>query len=99
MLKAFLQGKPFGHPLHPALVHFPIGLFVLGLILDLASYFVGEASNSMVRASYYALTLGVGEPCSRPYPILRLVQYRLDHPQRKRPYSYDPHLNATRCLG
>ena len=36
MLKAFLQGKPFGHPLHPALVHFPIGLFVLSLILDIA---------------------------------------------------------------
>jgi uncharacterized membrane protein len=52
MLKAFLQGKPFGHPLHPALVHFPIGLFVLGLILDLASYFFVESSISMVRASF-----------------------------------------------
>ena len=28
MLKSLLQGKPLGHPLHPILVHLPIGLFL-----------------------------------------------------------------------
>ena len=36
-MKDLLQGKPFGHPLHPILVHFPVGLFVLSLLLDLAA--------------------------------------------------------------
>jgi len=58
MLKAFLQGKPFGHPLHPALVHFPIGLFILSLMLDLTSYLL-DASNSVVRASFYAMAFGI----------------------------------------
>ena len=38
MLKSFLQGKPIRHPLHPVLIHFPIGLFVLSLLLDLGSF-------------------------------------------------------------
>ena len=62
MLKAFLQGKPFGHPLHPALVHFPIGFFILSLLLDMASYVWGY-STELFRASFYAMRnklLGAG---------------------------------------
>jgi uncharacterized membrane protein/nitrite reductase/ring-hydroxylating ferredoxin subunit len=83
MLKAFLQGKPFRHPLHPALVHFPIGLFILSLILDLASY-LGDSSNHLVRASFYAMALGFG------IGLLAILagladrsDIRLDHPARK----------------
>ena len=84
MLKAFLQGKYFGHPLHPALVHFPIGLFVLGLILDLASYFFGNSSNSMVRASYYALAFGLGGALLAALAgFADWSDIRLDHPAKK----------------
>lgn len=83
MLKALLQGKPFRHPLHPALVHFPLGLLILSLILDIASY-VALASNNLVRASFYAMTMGVA------FGILAALaglvdrsDIRLDHPARK----------------
>ena len=57
MFKALLQGKPFGHPVHPALVHFPIGLFVLSLALDIASY-LELTTNDLLGASRY--TIGIG---------------------------------------
>lgn len=37
-LKDLLQGKPFKHPLHTMLVHLPIGLWLLSLLFDLASW-------------------------------------------------------------
>lgn len=58
MLKQLLQGKPFGVPLHPVLVHFPIGLFVLSLIFDLVSVFSGDA-NGLVLGAFYTMALGV----------------------------------------
>jgi uncharacterized membrane protein/nitrite reductase/ring-hydroxylating ferredoxin subunit len=83
MLKAFLQGKFFGHPLHPALVHFPIGLFLLSLVLDIASY-LGSTSNDLVQASFYAIAIGL------VMGILAVIagladrsDIRLDHPARK----------------
>jgi uncharacterized membrane protein/nitrite reductase/ring-hydroxylating ferredoxin subunit len=83
MLKALLQGKPFGHPLHPALVHFPIGLFVLSLALDIASYF-GVNPNGLFRASIY--TLGLGITMGTLAALTGLIDrsdIRLDHPARK----------------
>src|SRR6266581_3977800 len=56
MLKDFLEGKPLRHPLHPMLVHFPIGLFLLSLLLDLASL---ASIPNLVRDSFYAMLLGV----------------------------------------
>src|SRR5947199_3469294 len=58
MLKDFLEGKPLRHPLHPMLVHFPIGLFLLSLLLDLASLAFPSVPN-LVRDSFYAMLLGV----------------------------------------
>ena len=34
LFKALLQGKWLGHPLHPALVHLPTGLFPAALLFD-----------------------------------------------------------------
>lgn len=83
MLKSFLQGKPFSHPLHPALVHFPIGLFLLSLMLDLASY-LWDSSNSIVRASYYALSFGiVGALLAACAGLADWSDIRLDHPAKK----------------
>jgi nitrite reductase/ring-hydroxylating ferredoxin subunit/uncharacterized membrane protein len=84
MLKAFLQGKPFRHPLHPALVHFPIGLFLLSLALDILSYVWSDEATILDRASFYAMSLGFG------IGILAILaglvdrsDIRLDHPARK----------------
>jgi uncharacterized membrane protein/nitrite reductase/ring-hydroxylating ferredoxin subunit len=83
MLKALLQGKPFGHPVHPALVHFPIGLFVLSLLLDIAPY-LNLTSNDLFRASLYAmgfgLTIGVLAALTG---LVDRSDIRLDHPARK----------------
>lgn len=84
MLKALLQGKPFGHPLHPALVHFPIGLFLLSLALDIVSFIQADQATALARASFYAMALGLG------FAALAIVagladrsDIRLDHPARK----------------
>jgi uncharacterized membrane protein len=57
-MKELLQGRPFGHPLHPFLIHFPIGLFVMSLLLDLMVRF-GTPSNALVQGAYYTLLGGV----------------------------------------
>lgn len=40
-LVEFLQGKWLGHPLHPALVHLPVGGWVVACVLDVVSWFGG----------------------------------------------------------
>lgn len=83
MLKAFLQGKPFGHPLHPALVHFPIGLFLLSLLLDIASYW-SNSSSDLLQASYYAMTFGLTFGALAALTgLVDRSDIRLDHPARK----------------
>lgn len=83
MLKAFLQGKPFGHPLHPALVHFPIGLFILSLILDLASY-IWDFSSVAVQASFYAMAFGIiGALLAALAGLVDWSDIRRDHPAKK----------------
>jgi uncharacterized membrane protein len=57
-LKEFLQGTWLGHPLHPALVHVPTGLWVSALVFDLLTV-LGVESNALVRSSFYALAAGL----------------------------------------
>src|SRR5437870_6307434 len=38
LLKDLLEGKPLRHPIHPMLVHFPIGFLVLSFLLYLVSF-------------------------------------------------------------
>jgi nitrite reductase/ring-hydroxylating ferredoxin subunit/uncharacterized membrane protein len=83
MLKDLLQGKPLRHPLHPALVHFPIGFFLLSLLLDLASYFWNTV-NDLPRTSFYSM--GIGLAFGILAAITGLVDrsdIRLDHPARR----------------
>jgi nitrite reductase/ring-hydroxylating ferredoxin subunit/uncharacterized membrane protein len=83
MLKAFLQGKPFGHPLHPALVHFPIGLFILSLMLDIASYW-NDSAIDLLQASFYAITFGLSIGVLAALTgLVDRSDIRLDHPARK----------------
>jgi uncharacterized membrane protein len=57
-LKSFLLGKWLGHPLHPALVHVPIALWLGAFVFDLFTL-AGVGGNGLVRASYWAIALGL----------------------------------------
>ncbi len=57
MLKKFLQGRALNHPLHPMLVHLPVGLWVASLIFD-ALYLVNGNSFFAV-VSYYSILIGI----------------------------------------
>jgi uncharacterized membrane protein len=54
-LKSFLQGRFMGHPLHPALVHLPVGLWVASWISDLLAR--GSAGDVAVSASFSGVAL------------------------------------------
>jgi uncharacterized membrane protein len=82
MLKDLLQGKPLGHPLHPVLVHLPIGLFALSLLFDIASYIVG--GTVFVQGAFYTMVLGVFMGLVAAVPGLAdWSEIRLDHPGKK----------------
>jgi len=83
MLKDFLEGKPLRHPLHPMLVHFPIGLFLLSLLLDLASLAFPSVPN-LVRDSFYAMLLGVITALIAAVPgVVDYTDIRSDHPAKR----------------
>jgi len=83
MLKDFLEGKPLRHPLHPMLVHFPIGLFLLSLLLDLASLAFPSAPD-LVRDSFYAMLLGVITALVAAVPgFVDYTDIRSDHPAKR----------------
>jgi uncharacterized membrane protein/nitrite reductase/ring-hydroxylating ferredoxin subunit len=82
-LKALLQGKPIRHPLHPALVHFPIGLFVLSLFFDLAALFAA-AGTTVVRGAFYAIVGGVIMALLAAIPgFVDWWDIRSDHPAKR----------------
>src|SRR5436309_3960235 len=83
MLKDFLEGKPLRHPLHPLLVHFPIGLFILSLLLDLAS-FAFRSTPDLVRGAFYAMLLGIIMALIAAVPgFVDYTDIRGDHPGRR----------------
>jgi uncharacterized membrane protein/nitrite reductase/ring-hydroxylating ferredoxin subunit len=83
MLKDLLQGKPLRHPLHPMLVHFPIGLFIISLLLDLASLAFPSIPN-LVRNAFYAMLLGVITALIAAVPgLVDYTDIRSDHPGKR----------------
>jgi uncharacterized membrane protein/nitrite reductase/ring-hydroxylating ferredoxin subunit len=82
MLRDVLQGKPLRHPLHPLLVHFPIGLFVLTLVLDLVSR--AFPLQGFTRAAFYALAAGLLAALLAAVPgFVDYTDIRHDHPGRR----------------
>ncbi len=83
MLKDFLEGKPLRHPVHPMLVHFPIGLFVLSFVLDLASLAFPSVPN-LVRDSFYAMLVGIITALFAAVPgFVDYTDIRSDHPAKR----------------
>ena len=83
MLKDFLEGKPLRHPIHPMLVHFPIGLFLLSLLLDLASLAFPSVPH-LVGDSFYAMLAGVIFSLLAAVPgFVDYTDIRSDHPGKR----------------
>jgi uncharacterized membrane protein len=57
-LKSFLLGKWLGHPLHPAIVHVPIALWVGSLVMDILTL-CNVGGNALVRTSFVAILFGL----------------------------------------
>ncbi len=49
--------KAFGHPIHPMLIVFPLGLLIMSAIFDILHYLTGNAIFSTV--AYYDIAAGV----------------------------------------
>lgn len=49
--------KLFGHPIHPMLIVFPLGLFITSLIFDFIRYGTGEGTWSLV--GFYMIGAGI----------------------------------------
>src|SRR5690348_12325527 len=80
MLKDILEGKPLRHPIHPMLVHFPIGFFILSLLLDLAT-FLFPATPFLLRSSFYAMLFSVITALLAAVPgFVDYSDIRSDHP-------------------
>ena len=83
MIKQVLEGKPLRHPLHPFLVHFPIGLFTLSLILDLISLWY--PLDGLFRGAFYAIVLGVICSLTAAIPgFADFLDIRKDHPAKSK---------------
>lgn len=57
-LMEFLQGKWLGHPLHPALVHVPVGGWVVAFALDMVGWF-GGGGELAERVAFWCVAVGL----------------------------------------
>lgn len=51
------RAKLFGHPVHPMLVVFPLGLFTAGVVFDIIFLFGGNPTMAVV--SFWMITVGI----------------------------------------
>src|SRR4051794_19035636 len=58
LMKNFLQGKWLNHPLHPALVHIPVSMWISSVGFDLFAL-MGIGAETMARLAVYALAFGL----------------------------------------
>ena len=82
-LKAFLQGKWLGHPLHPALVHVPTGLWPAALAFDLLDW-ARYGDGDFARAAFYCIAVGLaGAVLAVPPGIADWLEIKPEKPARK----------------
>jgi uncharacterized membrane protein len=82
-LKRILQGRWLGHPLHPALVHLPAGLWPAALLFDGLS-FIHFGGNATVVASFACIAGGLlGAILAAPTGIADWIDIKPGKPARK----------------
>ncbi|OFZ79981.1 MAG: hypothetical protein A3K03_13225, partial [Bdellovibrionales bacterium RIFOXYD1_FULL_44_7] len=57
MLKEILQGRFMNHPLHPALVHLPVGLWLTSFVFDII--YLGNNNINFAISSFYCMAAGI----------------------------------------
>lgn len=83
MRKDQLQGSWLRQPLHPWLVHFPIGLWVLSFVLDVASL-VSGTNDGFVAAAFYSMAAGMAGALLAAIPgLIDYLDIRRDHPAKR----------------
>jgi uncharacterized membrane protein len=83
-LKNILQGKWLGHPLHPALVHLPTGLWTNALLFDLLSCWGEIGGNPLVRTSFACIAVGlIAVPLAVPTGLAEWVEIKSGKPAKK----------------
>jgi nitrite reductase/ring-hydroxylating ferredoxin subunit/uncharacterized membrane protein len=79
----FLKGRWLKHPLHPMIVHLPIGLWLLGGIFDVASRVASE-QPWLVRGAFYTTLFGViGAALAAVPGFVDYSDIRADHPAKR----------------
>lgn len=82
-MKAFLQGRWLGHPLHVLLVHIPTAAWPAALVFDVLAL-LGIGGQAMVRTSFYAILLGlVVALAAVPAGLADWLDIKPDRPARK----------------
>lgn len=82
-VKAVLQGRPFGTPLHVIVIHFPIGLFLLAVLFDFWGYLF-DGGNEAVRAAVWAIAFGIVTAGAAAVPgLVDWYEIRADHPAKR----------------
>src|SRR5947209_19024351 len=78
-----LEGNSSHHPLHPLLVHFPIGLFFFSFALDVASL-IFRGAPGLVAGAFYSMALGlIGALIAAIPGLADYSGIRHDHPARR----------------
>src|SRR5437870_2395750 len=82
-MKALLQGKWLGHPLHPALVHIPTGAWSAVVIFDLFSI-AGKGGEAMALASFACIVIGIAAALlAAPTGLADFWDIKPDKPAKK----------------
>jgi uncharacterized membrane protein len=79
----FLQGKWLGHPLHPAIVHVPIGGWLVACVLDLVAW-SGSGGATVERLALWCVGVGLaGALLAVPPGVADWMQIKKEKPAWK----------------
>lgn len=85
---------PWGHPLHPMTVHFPIALYLLGVLLTIGYLWRGQQDYE--RFAYWTFILSwLATIVASFVGLMDQSQIELDDPRRA---SVNPHITAGVAL-
>jgi nitrite reductase/ring-hydroxylating ferredoxin subunit/uncharacterized membrane protein len=82
-IKKILEGRPFGHPIHPLIVHLPLGLWLLGAILDVIG-FAYDGQRWALTGAAWSIAIGTAVAIFAALTgINDWLDIRSDHPAQK----------------